>query len=240
MHTFVFKSIKKTTTIWWRRLWWRLKINSQLSLLASLCREEYNKLNGLQKSMEILDALKAAHEGDKVTKITRLELIKGELRRFAINKGEGPQEMYNRLKTLVNQIYNLGSTKWTDHEVVKLMLRSLVSRNATLFTLLRENPRYEVLTPKEALGKFLSHEMMVKDSKHVEDLHQGNAPTNMPQVATFKAKMRRRKEHQARDSQSTPPSLMMRKWPASSKAFSKSSRCVKWNITRPRKEGLVP
>jgi hypothetical protein len=61
--------------------------------------------------MEILDALKAAHEGDKVTKITRLELIKGELRRFAINKGEGPQEMYNRLKTLVNQIYNLGSTK---------------------------------------------------------------------------------------------------------------------------------
>jgi hypothetical protein len=27
--------------------------------------------------------------------------------------------MYNRLKTLVNQVRNLGSTKWDDHEMVK-------------------------------------------------------------------------------------------------------------------------
>jgi hypothetical protein len=66
---------------------------------------------------EIWDTLKTAHEGDKITKITRMELIGGELKRFAINKGEGPQEMHNRLKMLVNQILNLGSTKWTDHNV---------------------------------------------------------------------------------------------------------------------------
>jgi hypothetical protein len=34
--------------------------------------------------------------------------------------------MYNRLKTLVNQVHNLGSTKWDDHEMVKVILRSLV------------------------------------------------------------------------------------------------------------------
>jgi hypothetical protein len=34
--------------------------------------------------------------------------------------------MYNRLKTLVNQVRNLGSTKWDDHEMVKVILRSLV------------------------------------------------------------------------------------------------------------------
>jgi hypothetical protein len=33
--------------------------------------------------------------------------------------------MYNRLKTLVNQVRNLGSTKWDDHEMVKVILRSL-------------------------------------------------------------------------------------------------------------------
>jgi hypothetical protein len=86
----------------------------------------------------------------------------------------------------MNQICNLQSTKWTDHEVVKLMLRSLVSRNATLVTLLCENPRYKVMTPEEVLGKVLSHEMMVKDSKLIEDLHQGNANTE-PQVVAFKA-----------------------------------------------------
>jgi hypothetical protein len=34
--------------------------------------------------------------------------------------------MYNWLKTMVNQLRNLGSTKWDDHEMVKVILRSLV------------------------------------------------------------------------------------------------------------------
>jgi hypothetical protein len=40
------------------------------------------------------------------------------------------------------------------------------------------------MTPEEVLGKVLSHEMMVKDSKLIEDLHQGNANTE-PQVVAF-------------------------------------------------------
>jgi hypothetical protein len=35
--------------------------------------------------------------------------------------------MYNRLKTLVNQVRNLGSKKWDDHEMVKLFLDHLFS-----------------------------------------------------------------------------------------------------------------
>jgi hypothetical protein len=125
-------------------------------LLTSLCMEEYNKVSGLQTAKEIWDTLKTTHKGDKSIKITMMELIEGELGTFTINKGEGPQEMYNKLKTLVNQIRNLGSTKWTDHIVIKLMLRSLVSRNATFVTLLRENPRYEVMTPRRWLASSLA------------------------------------------------------------------------------------
>jgi hypothetical protein len=95
--------------------------------------------------------------------------------------------MYNRLKSLVNQIPNPGSTKWTDHEVIKLMLRSLISCNDTLVTLLRKNPRYEVMTPEEVLVKFLSHEMMVKESKHVEDFTQGNVSATEPRIVALKA-----------------------------------------------------
>jgi hypothetical protein len=74
--------------------------------------------------------LKTTHEGDKVTKITKSDMIEGELGRFILNKGEEPQAMYNRLKTMVNQVRNLGSTKWDDHKVVKLILRSLVFHNS--------------------------------------------------------------------------------------------------------------
>jgi hypothetical protein len=66
--------------------------NSQTTtiLLASLCREEYNKVQGLKSAKEIWDVLKAAHEGDEVTKITKRDTIKGELGRFVLNQGEEP------------------------------------------------------------------------------------------------------------------------------------------------------
>src|SRR5690349_14058154 len=88
--------------------------NSQATtiLLASLSQEEYNKVQGLKSAKEIWDVLKTVHEGDEVIKITKRETIEGELGRFVLNQGEEPQAMYNRLKTLVNQVRNLGSTKW--------------------------------------------------------------------------------------------------------------------------------
>jgi hypothetical protein len=115
------------------------------------------------------------HKGDKFTKIIKMELLEGELGRFTMLKGEGPQEMYNRLKTLVNQVRNYGSKKWTDHEVIKLMLRSFTSHNATLVTLIHETLRYKMMSPEEVLVKFLSHDMLVKDSKHIEDLDLGSS-----------------------------------------------------------------
>jgi hypothetical protein len=64
--------------------------NSQATsiLLTSLCREEYNKVQGLKNAKEIWDVLKTVHEGDEVTKITKSETIDRELDRFILNKGE--------------------------------------------------------------------------------------------------------------------------------------------------------
>jgi hypothetical protein len=61
--------------------------NSQATtiLLASLSREEYNKVQGLKSAKEIWDVLKTAHEGDEVTKTTKRETIKGELGRFMLH-----------------------------------------------------------------------------------------------------------------------------------------------------------
>jgi hypothetical protein len=124
--------------------------NSQATtiLLASLYREEYNKVQGLKSAKEIWDVLTTAHEGDEVIKITKWETIEGELGRFVLNQGEEPQAMYNRLKTLVNQVHNLGSTKWDDHEMVKVILRSLIFCNPTQVQLIRGDPRYKLMSPE--------------------------------------------------------------------------------------------
>jgi hypothetical protein len=163
--------------------------NSQATsiLLASLCQEEYNKVQGLKNAKEIWEVLKTAHEGDEVTKITKCEIIEGELGRFVLNKGEEPQAMYNRLKTMVNQVRNLGSTKWDDHEMVKVILRSLVFYNPTQVQLIRGDPRYKLMSPKEVIGKFVSFELMIKDSKHIVNLEQGATFTPEVQPVAFKA-----------------------------------------------------
>jgi hypothetical protein len=123
--------------------------NSQATtiLLASLSREEYNKVQGLKSAKDIWDVLKTVHEGDEVTKITKWETIDGELGRFMLHQEEERQAMYNRLKTLVNQVRNLGSTKWDDHEMVKVILRSLVFLNPTQVQLIRGDPRYKLMSP---------------------------------------------------------------------------------------------
>jgi hypothetical protein len=73
-------------------------------LLASLCRDEYNKFSGLDNAKKIWDTLKISHEGNDVTMITKMELVEGELGRFAMKRIEEPTETSNRFKTLVNKI----------------------------------------------------------------------------------------------------------------------------------------
>jgi hypothetical protein len=151
-------------------------------------------VQGLKSAKEIWDVLKTAHEGDEVTKITKRETIEGEIGRFVLNKGEEPQAMYNRLKTMVNQMHNLGSTKWDDHEMVKVILRSLVFRNPTQLQLICGDPRYKLMSPEEVISKFVSFELMIKDSKHTVNLEQGATSTPEVQPVTFKATEEKKEE----------------------------------------------
>jgi hypothetical protein len=102
--------------------------------------------------------------------------------------------MYNRLKTMVNQVHNLGSTKWDDHEMVKDILKSLVFCNPTQVQLIHENPRYKKMSPVEVIGKFVSFELMVKDSKHIVNFEHAATSTPEVQPIAFKAMEEKKEE----------------------------------------------
>jgi hypothetical protein len=112
--------------------------------------------------------------------ITKMELVEGELGMFTMIRGEEPTQIYNRLKTLVNKIWSYGSTRWTDHDVVRLILRSFTVIDPHLVNLIRENPRYTKMTPEEILGKFVSKCMMVKEARYVDDALNGPLPIHEP------------------------------------------------------------
>jgi hypothetical protein len=194
---------------------WHFDSQATTILLASLCREEYNKVQGLKSAKEIWDVLKTIHEGNEVTKITKRETIEGELDCFILNQGEEPQAMYNRLKTLVNQVRNLGSTKWDDHEMVKVILRSLVFHNPTQVQLIRGDPRYKLMSSEEVIQKFVSFELMIKGSKQIVGLEQGGTSTPEVQPVAFNATEEKKEESTSIGSPSTPPSSTTRKWRSS-------------------------
>jgi hypothetical protein len=102
--------------------------------------------------------------------------------------------MYNRLKTLVNQVRNLKSTKWDDHEMVKVILRSLVFHNPTQVQLIHGDPRYKLMSPEEVIVKFVSFELMIKGSKQIVNLEQGGTSTPEVQPVAFKATEEKKEE----------------------------------------------
>jgi hypothetical protein len=144
-------------------------------------------VSGLDNAKQIWDTLKISHEGNDATMITKMELVEGELGRFTMIRGEEPTQTYNRLKTLVNKIRSYGSTRWTDHDVVRLMLRSFIVLDPHLVNSIRENPRYTRMTPEEILGKFVSERMMIKEARYVDEALNGPMPVYEPQTVALKA-----------------------------------------------------
>jgi hypothetical protein len=92
----------------------------------------------------------------------------------------------------VNQVRNLRSEKWDDHEMVKVILRSLVFLNPTQVQLIRGDPRYKLMSPEEVIGKFVSFGLMIKGSKKI--IEQGTSSTSEAQLVAFKATEEKKEE----------------------------------------------
>jgi hypothetical protein len=78
--------------------------------------------------------------------------------------------------------------------MVKVILRSLVFRNPTQVQLIRGDPRYKLMSPEEVICKFVSFELMIKDSKHIVNLEQGATSTPEVQPIAFKATEEKKEE----------------------------------------------
>jgi hypothetical protein len=56
------------------------------------------------------------------------------------------------------------------------------------------DPRYKQMTSEEVIGKFVSFELMIKDSKHIVNLEQGATSTPEVQPVAFKATEEKKEE----------------------------------------------
>ena len=106
-------------------------------LLSSLCLKDFDKVDGMHSAKDIWDTLWINHEGTERVRQGRVRALEQELNRFTIRKNETPQEMFNRLKKIVNKIRALGGQRWTDSEVVDKILSAYMARDVNLPILIR-------------------------------------------------------------------------------------------------------
>jgi hypothetical protein len=67
-------------------------------------KDGFDRVNSLEKAKDIWDTLQRVHEGTKLVKKAKRQIIECQLDRFAMLDVESPQDMYNRLKKLVNKV----------------------------------------------------------------------------------------------------------------------------------------
>jgi hypothetical protein len=58
-------------------------------------KEEFNRMDGLDLAKDIWVTLRMAHEGSKLMRMAKIEILVGQLNRFVILDDETLQEMFN-------------------------------------------------------------------------------------------------------------------------------------------------
>jgi hypothetical protein len=104
-------------------------------------------------------------------------MLEGQLNRFVMFDNETTQDMFNRLKKLVNKAKALGSKKWTDHILIEHMMRAYLPMNYNMVALIRQDPAYKRMSSDDMLGRIMNHEIYIKEVNHVKNLSKGITTT---------------------------------------------------------------
>jgi len=141
-------------------------------LLSALDGNEYNRVMNVDVAKQIWDTLHLAHEGVDKVRRAKIDLLMAKLNRFVIVDGEGPQEIFDRLITLVGKIRGYGCSELDDHKVVKVMLEAYSPRNETVVTLIRDKKKFEHFTPNDVLRRLLTFDMQREEANERRKLSE--------------------------------------------------------------------
>jgi hypothetical protein len=131
--------------------------------------EEFNQVDGLKEAKDVCTTLRMTHEGSKLVRKAKIDMLEGQLNRFVM-LDETPQGMFNRLKKLVNKANALGFKKWTDHMLTEHMMRAYTTMNDSVVALIRQDPAYKKISFDDVLDRIMSHEMYIKETNHIKNL----------------------------------------------------------------------
>jgi hypothetical protein len=157
-------------------------------------------VDGLEEVKDVLTTLRMTHEGSKSMRKAKIDMLEGQLNRFVMLDDETPQDMFNRLKKLVNKAKVLGSKKWTDHMLMEHMMGAYTPMNYNMVALIRQVPTYDRMSSDDVLGRIMNYEMYIKEANHVKNLSKGITTTRKQEIAFMANKKSKNKQEVVKSS----------------------------------------
>jgi hypothetical protein len=122
------------------------------------------------------------------------QLIEGQLNRFVMLDDEGPQDMYNWLKKLVNKVQAYGSRRWGGRRVIGRMLRGYAVKDTMVISLIQQYTTFRKMSADDVFGKIINHEMLVEEANHVKNLSKGITYSRKQDFALNASKKSKKKQ----------------------------------------------
>jgi hypothetical protein len=130
-------------------------------------------VDGLDVAKDVWTTHRMAHEGSKPMRKAMIEMLEGKLNRFIMFDDETPQDMFNRLKKMVNKAKALGSKKWIEHMLTERLMRAYTPINYNVVTLIHQDSAYKRMTSNDVLKRIINHEMHIEEANHIKNLYKG-------------------------------------------------------------------
>jgi hypothetical protein len=174
----------------------QIHYNAQASnmLLSSLEKDEYDHVDGLEKSNEIWETLRMFHEGSRPVRKAKIEMLEGQLDQFVMLFDEIPQEMYNRMKLMINNVRAYGSKKCANKLMVQRLLRAYTIRDTTLVSIIRSDLNLKRMTLEDILVRIINHELLLEEAKYVKNISKGIVSANKDIVSLKASKKSKEKQ----------------------------------------------
>jgi hypothetical protein len=122
---------------------------------------------------DVWNTLQMAHEGSRLVRKANVEMLEGQLNHFIMYDNETPHEMFDRLKKLVNKARVLGSKKWTDCMLTKILMIAYTPMNYNVVAWIRQDPTYKKMPSDDVLGRIMNHEMNLQEANNIKNIYKG-------------------------------------------------------------------
>ena len=128
------------------------------ALFNAITNEEFKKISSTETAKEAWTIFQATYKGTKAIKNSKLQRLATSFEEIKMEEDESFDELYAKLKDIVNSVFNLGETIF-EPKIVRKVFRSLPKRFHAKIMAIEESKDIDKIPLTELVGNLQTYEI---------------------------------------------------------------------------------